>query len=80
MTEIKEQHKKEFIECIDRLNKLMKKIQKYCPDANYYLSTDSMNLMKGPSHIDDTNRGFGIKQQQNVAASKMLKFSGGGDW
>lgn len=65
----------EFHKCVDGLNKLMAQIQKRNPQANYYLSNDTMNLMAGTTHDENES-----PQRQNVTTHALLSSSGGGDW
>ncbi len=77
MPKIKAAHIKQFENGVERLNKLLAKIQEYEPNANYYLAADNFNLLKGESHAADFE---GTEQQENVVASVWMPNSGGGDW
>ena len=58
------------------LNKLINDVRKVFPNANYYLSMETLNLMLGDSHTRDAER----DQQQLIAEYGTLETSGGGDW
>ena len=74
---IKPEHVRRFKRYVAQLNKLMREVQEYAPEANYYLACDTLNLMLGPSHEDTPASGaiYG-----NVGADATLYCSGGGDW
>jgi hypothetical protein len=76
---IKDIHIKEFQNICKRLNSLIRKIEKYNPEVNYYLSNDVLNLMDGPTH-DDSNIMYIVDLPENVACSVRIDKADGGDW
>lgn len=76
---IKEKHRKQFLNICNKLNKLMNDIKKYNPEANYYLSNDIFNLMKGPTHTEN-NPNYIMPIFENVVESVIIKNADGGDW
>lgn len=60
---------------VDALNELMDDVRETYPNAEYYLSNDTLNLMSGPSHD-----GEGKPRRDRILAAVTLIGSGGGDW
>lgn len=73
---IKEKDIRDFEKYANKLNDLIIRIREYSPDAQYYLANENLNLMNGPSHAHPH---LGIKKGE-VAASVLMKCTGGGDW
>ena len=76
---IKPNHIKKFKKICKDLNSLISQIQKYNPEANYYLANDWLNLMKGPSH-DNSNPMRIEESHDNVVEAIRIKSADGGDW
>jgi hypothetical protein len=75
MKDIKPSHIMEFNMICNKLNKLIRKVNRYCPEAEYYLSATSFNLLNGSSHDWD-----GVAHQERVVASNPIQHCNGGDW
>lgn len=73
---IKEKDIRDFEKYAEKLNDVIVRIRKYCPEAQFYLACEVLNLMNGPSHGHPE---LGIKKGE-VAASVLMKHTGGGDW
>lgn len=71
---IKRTHRNEFLRIADQLNNLMKEIQEYCPDANFYVAMETLHLMKGVSHDSQG------KHTENSIESKSINSLSCGDW
>lgn len=57
------------------LNALLVDVRKYFPDACYYSASDTLCLMLGDSHNDDSE-----PQRELVVAATNKPMIGGGDW
>jgi len=49
---IKKKHINKFIKLANELDTLIKEIKEYCPEAQYYVSVETLNLMNGETHDD----------------------------
>lgn len=65
-----------FRAAVRELNSVLEEVRKKHPDANYYVTVSSINLMKGPSHGGRDCRPI----QSNVIANEIMPRTGGGDW
>lgn len=70
-------HDRRFRQAVRTLNKLLTEIQAYAPDANYYLSTDTLHILSGDSH--DLG-GSNPPRYDRILTSMRLVRSSGGDW
>jgi len=70
-------HLKRFRKACSELNAVMRRIQEYEPDANYYLQEDRLLLLVGPSH-DDYRDGSPLRE--NEVDGVRLVGSSGGAW
>jgi len=78
MSEIKENHIKQFEKIAKNLDNLMKEILKYNPEAEMYAEDCwNLNLMKGPTHTNDK---AGRALQANVVACVTVRRLCGGSW
>jgi len=68
------QHKR-LLRLVGGLNTLLREVQQDHPDAEWYLCSNSLCLMSGPSH-----EGTGISRPDRVMVSTTLRHSGGGDF
>lgn len=68
-------HQKQFDNLTRRLEVLLSEVREYEPEAEYYLSNDTLNLMVGPAHT-----GLGENHQENVALSRTIPGLDGGGW
>ena len=76
--DIKPEHIKEFRKLARAMDKLMRKICEYNPEANLYIEDAwNANLMKGPCHSEDRHR---VPLHENVAAHEIIYQAGGGGW
>lgn len=57
------------------LNALLVDVRKYFPDACYYSASDTLCLMLGDSHNDDSE-----PQRELVVTATNKPMIGGGDW
>lgn len=73
---LKEKDITEFINICKRLNKLMKRIRAYCPEARYYLANESLHLMKGCDH----DMRSGKPCEENSVENEIIFGLSGGDW
>jgi hypothetical protein len=73
---IKPEDHRAFERAVAALNRLIERVRKYEPEANYYLANDTLNLMVGPSHEGASDH----PHHERVATSQLLHRSGGGDW
>lgn len=79
MTDIKPEHIVRFKRYAKQLDKLMKEIVEYCPEANYYAEdSHSLHLMKGESHIENGMRGSTANHEASVEMVLVFGLSGGG--
>ena len=78
MTEIKEDHIKKFKSLARSMDKLMREICKYNPEANIYVE-DSWNviLMKGPTHTEEK---YGQAIFDNAVTCETIYKASGGGW
>lgn len=78
MNDIKPEHIKQFKKLARAMDKLMREICAYNPEANFYLEdAGNANLMNGPTHDDSKAMN---PLHDNVAASESIHSSGGGGW
>jgi len=78
MNDIKPEHVARFRRYARQMNKLMNEITKYNPEANLYAEDSwNLNLMKGPTHGDDSNQS---PLYENVVESESVYTLGGGGW
>lgn len=59
---------------VDGLNRLIEQVRKRIPDAQYYLESEDLHLMSGPSHEDGEGR------QDRILYTVRLEHSDGGAW
>lgn len=71
------QRRRKFHRAIRHLNEVMDSYRAQVPEASYYLSMETLNVMGGPTH-DDSWRQRDL--QENVVDSSTIHRSGGGDW
>ena len=74
----KKRHINKFVKLANELDLLMKEIQIYCPNANYYVTVDTLNLMKGETH--NSNDFIQSAIRENVVEDVHIGSLGGGDW
>lgn len=75
---IRPEHVKKFKSLTKSLDKLMREICRYNPEANLYVEDSwNFNLMKGPTHDDRYNQ---KALHENVVASELVYKSSGGGW
>lgn len=78
MSEIKPEHIKKFERLAKDLDKLMREICAYNPEAELYDEDCwNFNLMKGPTHTDDN---YQRPIHTNVVAMVTVFKSSGGGW
>lgn len=80
--DIKEEHVRLFLRRAKALKALIDEIRKYSPQANYYVSPEGLNLMKGPSHGDGEGEADALDtsaNQCNVVETVDMMIDGG-DW
>ncbi len=78
MQEIKPEHIKKFRKLAKEMDKLMREICAYNPEANLYIEdSNNANLMKGPSHDDSRNA---MALHDNVVAHEYIYNTSGGGW
>ena len=78
MNEIKPEHVKRFRKLAKQLDKLMREICDYNPEANLYIEDSwNFNLMKGPTHTNDRGQ---QPLHENVVAHELVFQAGGGGW
>ena len=67
---------RDFEKYAEKLNVVITRIREYCPEAQYYLACETLNLMNGPSH---SHPELGI-QRGEIVAEVSMKYTRGGDW
>lgn len=65
-----------FHAAVKELDDIQNKMRQFEPDVEYYLSGNTLNLMKGPSHEGPQCH----PNRANVMAFHRLPNSSGGDW
>lgn len=73
---IKEKDIRDFEKYAAKLNDVITRIRQYSPEAQYYLASESLHLMIGPSHGCPE---LGIERGESVA-DVLMKHTGAGDW
>jgi hypothetical protein len=73
---IRPEHCKRFKRLCRGLDKLMKEIRKYEPDAAYYNTPGWIHLLVGLSHDDKTGRPI----YENAVCDEWVSTLSGGDW
>jgi hypothetical protein len=76
---IKPEDHRAFERAVASLNRVLKRVHTYEPEANYYLANNTLNLMVGPSHGELDGLGDD-PHQERVANDVLLHYSSGGDW
>lgn len=75
-------HVKRFRRKIRELNRLIKEIREYEPEANLYMNEDHMEILVGPSHVERGYQcpiGGDMKHApENVAVTEYMEFAGCG--
>lgn len=61
---------------IDNLNKQIEIVRKQYPDANYYMTCNTMNVLDSESHIDGDIRNYDVE----ILYSDTIRYSDCGDW
>ena len=69
-------HRRRFRRLVSELNRLREDVAKDHPGACWYLSNDTLNLMRGPSHDDRGQHPL----YDNVLDGVTLRGASGGDW
>ena len=79
---IEPQDQSDFVRAVNLLNKVIGRVSEYEPEAGYYVSCATVNLMIGPSHDDSTHYigSGGSSQHENVALSCDIDCLDCGDW
>lgn len=72
---IKEKDIRDFEKYANKLSDVMKRIRKYNPEANAYLSCETLNLMSCDFRNFDR-----IEQQKYVVSDIIMDGFDGGDW
>lgn len=73
---VREKDIRDFEKYANKLNIVITRIREYCPEAQYYLASEVLNLMTGPSHSCPQ---LGI-QKGEIVAQVLMKYTSCGDW
>lgn len=76
MPELNPNHERQIMNAIDKLNKTMKEIRKYIPEARYYIENgNNFNVMSGDTHNSNDQPNY-----ENVMLECLLRHSECGGW
>lgn len=74
---IKEKDIRDFEKYAQKLDEVMKRIQEYCPSANYYLNMDNLQLMCDEPFIDGKDGAIKYNDDAEVSIVWIRSASGG---
>jgi hypothetical protein len=73
---IKPEHRRMFARACNMMNNCLEEVREYIPESEYYLASDTLHLMTGPSH-----EGYRAKKHpERIALSCLMPGMDGGDW